>query len=150
MQEEKGLAKGTFQTHFYGLEFFYYRYLGCVWTPFTRKKVRQPRRQRLPVALAREDCRCLVAALRRPAYRFCCPAMFALGLRIGKAVALPHGWPHRAPQDEGGDAGPGAALCGSELAGESRGQGSGPDRGRAASGHEFALDHLCTTESEQP
>ena len=50
LRDEKDVAKGTFQTSWYGLKFFYYRTLGVDWSLFTRKKVRQPRRKRLPVA----------------------------------------------------------------------------------------------------
>jgi len=36
--DEKGVAKGTFQTNYYGLKFFYYRCLGYDWNLFTKKK----------------------------------------------------------------------------------------------------------------
>ncbi len=88
LRDEKGAAKGTFQTNWYGLKFFYYRMLGVDWPLFTRKKVRQPRRKRLPVAIAWDDgCR-LIAVLRKPSYRLCCSLMLALGLRIGDVLAL--------------------------------------------------------------
>ena len=50
LHDEKGVTKGTFQPHWHGIKFFYYRTLGVDWALFTRKKVRPPRRQRLPQA----------------------------------------------------------------------------------------------------
>jgi len=88
LREEKRVAKGTFQMDWYGLKFFYYRTLGVDWPLFTRKKVRQPRRKRLPVAISWEDGHRLIAALRKPSYRLCCSLMLALGLRIGDVLAL--------------------------------------------------------------
>ena len=88
LRDEKDVAKGTFQTSWYGLKFLYYRTLGVDWSLFTRKKVRQPRRKRLPVAIAWDDGRRLIAALRKPSYRLCCSLMLALGLRIGDVLAL--------------------------------------------------------------
>ena len=88
LRDEKDVAKGTFQTTWYGLKFLYYRTLSVDWPLFTRKKVRQPRRKRLPVAIALGDGRRLIAALRKPSYRLCCSFMLALGLRIGDVLAL--------------------------------------------------------------
>jgi site-specific recombinase XerD len=66
----------------------YYNTLGVDWSLFTRKKVRQPLRKRLPVPIAWADGHRLIAALKRPDYRLCCSFMLALGLRIGDVVAL--------------------------------------------------------------
>ena len=88
LRDQKGVPKGTFQTSWYGLKFLYYRTLGVDWALFTRKKVRQPRCKRLPVAIAWDDGRRLIAALQKPSYRLCCSVMLALGLRIGDALVL--------------------------------------------------------------
>ena len=88
LRDQKRVAKGTFRTSWCGLKFFYYRTLGVDWPLFTRKKVRQPRRKRLPVAIAWDDGRKLIAAVRKPSYRLCCSLMLALGLRIGDVLAL--------------------------------------------------------------
>ena len=88
LREKKGVPKGTFQTSWYGLKFFYYRTLGVDWSLFTRKKVRQPRCKRLPVPIAWKDGYRLIAALQKPSYRLCCSVMLALGLRIGDVLAL--------------------------------------------------------------
>ena len=88
LRDEKEVAKGTFQTSWYGLKFFYYRVLGVDWPLFTRKIVRQPRRKRLPVPIAWDDGHRLIAAIRKPGYQLCCSFMLALGLRIGDVLAL--------------------------------------------------------------
>jgi integrase/recombinase XerD len=88
LRDKKGVPKGTFQTSWYGLKFFYYRTLGVDWSLFTRKKVRQPRCKRLPVPIAWKDGYRLIAALQKPSYRLCCSVMLVLGLRIGDVLAL--------------------------------------------------------------
>ncbi len=88
LRDEKGVSKGTFQPHWHGIKFFYYRTLGVDWPLFTRKKVRPPRRQRLPQAIAWDDGRRLIAQIRQPGYRLCCSFMLALGLRISDALKL--------------------------------------------------------------
>ena len=88
LRDTKGVPKGTFYPHWYGIRFFYYRTLGVDWPLFTRKKVRPPRRQRLPQAIAWDDGRRLIAQIRQPGYRLCCSFMLALGLRINDARNL--------------------------------------------------------------
>lgn len=88
LRDEKQVAKGTFQANWAGIKFFYYHTLGVDWPLFTRKKVRQPLRKRLPVPIAWADGHRLIAALKRPDYQLCCSFMLALGLRIGDVVAL--------------------------------------------------------------
>ena len=88
LRDEKGVSKGTFQPHWHGIKFFYYRTLGVDWPLFTRKKVRPPRRRRLPQAIAWDDGRRLIAQIRQPGYRLCCSFMLALGLRISDALNL--------------------------------------------------------------
>jgi len=88
LRDGKGAAKGTFQTAWNGLKFFYYRCLGVDWTLFARKKVRQPRHARLPEAITWEDGQRLIAAIRQPGYRLCFSCMLTLGLRIGDALPL--------------------------------------------------------------
>jgi integrase/recombinase XerD len=88
LRNEKKVAKGTFQSNWAGIKFFYYHTLGVDWPLVTRKKVRQPLRTRLPVPIAWEDGHRLIAALKKPDYQLCCSLMLALGLRIGDVVAL--------------------------------------------------------------
>ena len=88
LRDTKGVTKGTFQPHWHGIKFFYYRTLGLDWPLFTRKKIRLPRKKRLPQAIAWDDGRRLIAHIRQPGYRLCCSCMLALGLRIGDALNL--------------------------------------------------------------
>jgi len=88
LRDEKKVPKGTFQTNWAGIKFFYYHTLGVDWPLITRKKVRQPLCKRLPVPIAWEDGHRLIAALQKPGYQLCCSFMLALGLRIGDVVAL--------------------------------------------------------------
>jgi len=88
LRDEKKVAKGTFQSNWAGIKFFYYHTLGVDWPLVTRKKVRQPLRKRLPVPIAWEDGHRLIAAVERPDYQLCCSLMLALGLRIGDVVPL--------------------------------------------------------------
>lgn len=88
LRDDKQVARGTFQTQWYGIKFFYYRSLDVDWPLFTRKKVRHPRRQRLPVPIAWADGHRLIQAIQKPAYRLCCSFMLSLGLRIGDVLAL--------------------------------------------------------------
>ena len=88
LRDEKKVPKGTFQTNWAGIKFFYYHTLGVDWPLVTRKKVRQPLCKRLPVPIAWEDGHRLIAALKKPGYQLCCSFMLALGLRIGDVVAL--------------------------------------------------------------
>ncbi len=88
LRDTKGVARGTFLPHWYGIKFFYYRTLGVDWPLFTRKKVRRPRRHRLPQAIAWDDGRRLIAQIRQPGYRLCYSFMLGLGLRFSDALKL--------------------------------------------------------------
>ena len=88
LRDQKKVPKGTFQTNWAGIKFFYYHTLGVDWPLVTRKKVRQPLCKRLPVPIAWEDGHRLIAALQKPGYQLCCSFMLALGLRIGDVFAL--------------------------------------------------------------
>jgi site-specific recombinase XerD len=89
VRDELGVAKGTFAPIFAGLKFFYLDTLGYDWPLFTKKKVRKPRRERLPDVRSDEDCRRLIATLEKPVYRGCFTLIYAYGLRITEAVTLP-------------------------------------------------------------
>lgn len=82
------VAHGTFQTKYHGIKFFYYRCLGVGWSLFARKKIRAPRRRRMPRPITYHEFRLLVAAIRRPDYRLCAHLMYFCGLRISEAVSL--------------------------------------------------------------
>jgi len=57
--------------------------------PVHQKKVRKPRRKRLPAVRCDEDCRRLLAAIEQPVIRGCFTLMYAYGLRIHEAITLP-------------------------------------------------------------
>ena len=42
LREERGVAKGTFQQHFFGIKFFYVNTLGYDWPLLTKKKSASP------------------------------------------------------------------------------------------------------------
>lgn len=88
LRDEKKVPTGTFQPMWYGIKFFYYNTLGVDWPLFTRKKVRQPRRKRLPKIVSWQDGCHIIAAINHPGYRLCFSLMLALGLRIGDALKL--------------------------------------------------------------
>ena len=88
LREERGVAKGTFLTHYHGLKFFYYRSLGREWGVFTRLRIRLPQKARLPVAPTREECQRLLAQIDKPAYRLCCLTLYTLGLRLREGIGL--------------------------------------------------------------
>lgn len=88
LRDERQVALGTFLPIYHGLKFFYYRTLGVDWALFTRKKVRLPRRRRLPVPIAWDQGPQLIATIQKPGYRLCCACMLALGLRFGDARHL--------------------------------------------------------------
>ena len=43
----------------------------------------------MPDVRSDEDCRCLIATLKKPVYRGCFTVIYAYGLRIGEAITLP-------------------------------------------------------------
>lgn len=88
LRDKKEVAKGTFQTRWNGIKFFYYRCLCVDWPLFTRKKVRQPRCRRLPETIRWSDGRLLIAGIRNCGYRLCLSFMLGLGLRISDAINL--------------------------------------------------------------
>ncbi len=89
VRDKLGIAKGTFEPMFAGLKFFYLNTLGYQWPLLTKKKVRTPLRKRLPDVRSDDDCRRLIAALKKPIYRCCFTLIYAYGLRISEAVSLP-------------------------------------------------------------
>ena len=88
MRDDKRVAKGTFQAQWNGLRFFYYRTLCKDWALFSRKKVRQPRRFRIPKVLSFQEAHQLISMIQSPGYRLCYRLMLGLGLRINEARGL--------------------------------------------------------------
>lgn len=48
LRDERGVARGTFQTHWHGIRFFYERTLGEAWALFSKKKWASPGRSAFP------------------------------------------------------------------------------------------------------
>lgn len=88
LRDSQGCAQGTFLVHFHGLKFFYYRCLGYPWGLFTAKRVRQPRKSRLPVLAYPDQARAIIAGLRLPLYRVFAITLYVLGLRVEDAAPL--------------------------------------------------------------
>ena len=48
LRDERGVARGTFQTHWYGMKFFYVNTLGVEWGLFSKKKWASRNRSAFP------------------------------------------------------------------------------------------------------
>ena len=55
---------------------------------YFQKKVRAPRKQRLPAVLSDAEIRALLGCVRNPIHRTCFALMYACGLRIGEAATV--------------------------------------------------------------
>lgn len=84
---DKRVARGTFKSTRFGVQFFYQQTLGCRWGLFA-KRIRLPQQKRLPAALSDNDVRRLLGCVRNPVHRSCLAVMYACGLRISEAVAI--------------------------------------------------------------
>ena len=91
-------SRGAFQTHFYALQFFYRDCLGLPWGLFGKKRVRLPKKSRLPAFVHSDQARVIVNGLRSLRYKVFASCLYTLGLRIEDAATLeicridgPHG-----------------------------------------------------------
>jgi len=84
---DDGVARGTFKSARFALQFFFRQTLGRDW-PLFRQKIRLPRQKRLPEALSDEQVRRLLGCIRNPIHKACLATMYACGLRIGEAVSI--------------------------------------------------------------
>jgi integrase/recombinase XerD len=84
---ERGAARGTFKTNYYGIRYLYRYTLNWDWALFS-KKIRLPRQKRLPHALADAEVRRLLGGITNPVHRTCFAVMYACGLRISEAATL--------------------------------------------------------------
>ncbi len=62
---------------------------GALQASVHEKKVRKPRRERLPDIRSDDDSHRLIASLEKPVYRGCFTLIYPYGLRITEAVMLP-------------------------------------------------------------
>lgn len=84
---DEGVARGTFKSARFALQFFFRQTLGRNW-PLFSQKIRAPRQKRLPDALSDEQVRRLLGCVTNPIHRACLATMYACGLRIGEAVSI--------------------------------------------------------------
>jgi len=68
--------------------FFYCQTLNREWALFLKKRIRQPRQKRLPIALTHAQVLDLLGRVTNPIHKACFMVMYACGLRIGEAVTL--------------------------------------------------------------
>jgi len=88
LRDDHNCARGTFQVHFHGLKFFYYRCLGYQWSLFIVKRVRQPKKSRLPAFVHADQARAIVNGLHSLRYKIFASCLYTLGLRIEEAAEL--------------------------------------------------------------
>src|SRR5262249_30513008 len=81
-------ARGTFKTCHYGIQFFYRNTLGKDWALF-KKRSGPPKRSALPQTLSHAEVGRILGGIRNPIHRGCFRLMYACGLRISEAAALP-------------------------------------------------------------
>ncbi len=55
LRDERGVARGTFQTHWHGIRFFYLRTLGVEWGLFLKKKWASQNRSAFPWRVATQN-----------------------------------------------------------------------------------------------
>lgn len=84
---DQHVARGTFKSTRFGVQFFYQQTLGLKWALFA-KRIRLPRQKRLPEALSDDEIRRLLGCVRNPVHRSCLAVMYACGLRISEAIAI--------------------------------------------------------------
>jgi len=84
---DQGVARGTFKSTRFGVQFFYQQTLGLKWGLFA-KRIRLPRQKRLPEVLSDDEVRRLLGCIRNPVHRSCLAVMYACGLRISEAVLI--------------------------------------------------------------
>jgi integrase len=83
----RGIARGTFKTKHYGLQFLY-RHAQSRLGVVLKKKIRQPKQKRLPSALTDAQVRDLLGRITNPTFKTCCAVIYACGLRTTEAAAL--------------------------------------------------------------
>ena len=88
LRDERGIARGTFKTNHGGIRSPIRGRLIAIGPCSPKKRVRAPRKQRLPTVLSHAEVRAILAAVRNPIHRTCFELMYACGLRIGEAAKV--------------------------------------------------------------
>jgi integrase/recombinase XerD len=84
---DQRVARGTFKSTRFGVQFFYQQTLGLKWELFA-KRIRLPRQKRLPEVLSDDEVRRLLGCIRNPVHRSALAVMYACGLRISEAASI--------------------------------------------------------------
>ena len=80
------LAQSTISLYFYAIKFLFCHTLARQWPLFNLMRFKRVRH--LPVILAFDEVRRLIAHIRRPVARMAAVLMYSCGLRVSEAVAL--------------------------------------------------------------
>ena len=83
---ERKLAPNTVRTHLYGVRFFYERTLGRE-LPIL-DLLRPAKRRKLPLALAHDEVKRALAAVREAQFRTALATIYSCGLRLGEVCTL--------------------------------------------------------------
>ena len=69
LRDECGVARGTYAPHHAGIQFLYTHTLDRNWSLFSKKRVRPPKRRRLPDVLSDVEARAILGRVRSPVSR---------------------------------------------------------------------------------
>lgn len=86
LREVRQLAPSTIKIAVAGVRFLFQQTLGRDFEVFELVRVKEPKR--LPVVLSTFEVKALLAALTQPTVRMALTTIYALGLRLGEALAL--------------------------------------------------------------
>ncbi len=86
LKDVKKLARASMTIALCGIKFLFEQTLHRQWGLFGI--VRPPREKKLPVVLAREEVRRILAGVRIPVYRVCLTTIYACGLRLMEGARL--------------------------------------------------------------
>jgi len=86
LREERKLAPSSVHIALHGLRCFFIHTLERDWSVLDLLRVKKPRK--LPVVLSRAEVRQVLGAVEHPVRRVALTTIYALGLRLGEALAL--------------------------------------------------------------
>lgn len=86
LKDEKKLAGSTMLTHLFAVRFLYRRTLHRQWSILDLIRIKNSKK--LPVVLSRQETRCLLKKVRRPAAQMTLIMMYSCGLRVSEARRL--------------------------------------------------------------
>lgn len=86
LKDDRHLAGSTLRTYLYAVKFLYRRTLHRQWPILDLIRIRNSKK--LPVVLSRQEARCLLKKVRRPAAQMSLIMMYRCGLRLSEARRL--------------------------------------------------------------